>query len=177
MRELSRESGALLAALNAQKDHEAAVAAKRRRLVQEANDRTRTLCAIKKQIQAAQAELKEKQAAAQELEAALATKHAVTQWSVDFLKTKKNRQAAMDRIARGRDLLTPAQKAEWTDFKTKWDEAMSAEHGGAWPETFAGWMQLVANDMAEGKRNSLSEFVYRESHRVLGGKTALAIPP
>ena len=53
---------------------------------------------------------------------------------------------------------------------------MSAEHGAAWPETFAGWMQLVANDMAEGKRNSLSEFVYRESHRVLDGRTAPAVP-
>ena len=53
---------------------------------------------------------------------------------------------------------------------------MSAEHGQAWPETFAGWMQLVANEMAEGKRTSLSHFVYRESHRVLGGRTALALP-
>ena len=176
MREYSRESDSLLAALNAQRDQEAAAAAKRRRLVQEANDRTRSLCTIKKQIREAQAELQKKQAAAQELEASVAAKHALTQWSVEEFKLKKNRAAALDRIARGRNTLAEAQKAEWPAFRSSWDEAMSAEHGAAWPETFAGWLQKVANDMAAGKQNSLSEFVYRESHRVLGGRTALALP-
>ena len=90
IREMSRESDSLLAALNARRDREAAVAAKRRRLVQEANERTRSLREIKQQIKDAQKELKQKQTAAQDLEAATAAKHAATQWSVEDFKAKKN---------------------------------------------------------------------------------------
>ena len=176
LRELAREGAEVLRALTAQRDHEAAVAAKRRRLALEANDNTKALHDIKKQIREADAALRAKKEAAVAVEAALANKHAVAQWKPEEFKVKKNRMAALDRLARGKGALSDEQRGEWAWFKTHWDEEMCKEHKEQWAFTFAGWLQRVANDAAKGNRPALSQFARKETVRTQGGQMALAVP-
>ena len=176
LRELAREDDDLLRALTAQRDHDAAVAAKRRRLATEANDRTKALHDIKKQIREAEVALRDKKEAAVAAEAALANKYALAQWNPEEFKVKKNRMAALDRLARGKGVLSDEQRGEWGWFKTKWDEEMCKEHKEQWAFTFAGWLQRVANDAASGNQSALSQFVHSETVRTLGGQMALVIP-
>ena len=176
LRELAREDDDLLRALTAQRDHEAAVAAKRRRLAKDANDRTKALHDLKKQIREAESALREKKEAAVAVEAALANKHALAQWKPEEFKVKKSRMAALDRLARGTGVLSDEQRGEWAWFKTHWDEAMCKEHKEQWPFTFPEWLQRVANDAASGDRSALSKFVHSETVRTLGGQMALVIP-
>ena len=84
--------------------------------------------------------------------------------------------AALDRLARGKGVLSDEQRAEWAWFKTNWDEEMGKEHKEEWPLTFAGWMQTVANDAAAGNRTALSQFMHSETVRTLGGQMALVVP-
>ena len=60
--------------------------------------------------------------------------------------------------------------------KNAWDDKMKEEHGDMWCAVFTGWIQQVSNDMVSGQQNALSEFMYRESHRVLAGAAALVLP-
>eukprot|EP00959_Pyramimonas_sp_CCMP1952_P278529 5823607-Pyramimonas_sp.AAC.1 len=64
LRELAREDNGILRALTAQRDHEAAVLANKRRLALEANDRTKALHDLKEQIREAEAALRAKKEAA-----------------------------------------------------------------------------------------------------------------
>lgn len=176
LRELAREDNEVLRALTAQRDHEAAVVAKKRRLALEANDRTKALHDLKKQIREAEAALRAKKEAAVAVETALANKHALAQWNPEEFKIKKNRMAALDRLARGKGVLSDEQRGEWAWFKTHWDEEMCKQHKEQWPLTFAGWLQKVANDAASGNRSALSQFVHSETVRTLGGQMALVIP-
>ena len=89
MRELSREDDGLLRALIAQRDHEAAVAAKRRRLAKEANDRTLALRDLKIQIRESEAALRASNEAAVAAEAALASKFALAQWNQRSSSSRK----------------------------------------------------------------------------------------
>ena len=162
--------------MTAQRDHEAAVAANKRRLALEANDRTKALHDIKNQVREADAALRAKKEPAVAVEAALANKHALAQWNPEEFKVKKNRMAALDRLARGKGILSDEQRGEWGWFKTNWDEQMCKEHKEQWPLTFAGWLQRVANDAASGHRSALSQFVHSETVRTLGGQMALVIP-
>ena len=84
--------------------------------------------------------------------------------------------AALDRLARGKGVLSDEQRAEWPWFKTNWDEGMGKEHKEDWPLTLAGWMQNVANDAAAGNRTALSQFMHRETVRTLGGQLAVVVP-
>mgnify|MGYP006874411166 FL=1 len=176
MRELAREDDGLLRALTAQRDHENAAAEKRRRLAKEANDRSLALRDLKRHTQEAEAALRASKEAAVAAEAASHAKFALAQWETGDFMVKKNRMAALGRPARCKGALSDEQRAEWARFKTHWDETMSNHHGEAWPVTFARWMQAVANDAALGNRAALSQFVYNETARTLGGQMALVIP-
>ena len=84
--------------------------------------------------------------------------------------------AALDRLARGKGVLSDEQRGEWAWFKTHWDEEMCKEHKEQWAFTFAGWLQRVADDAASGNQSALSQFVHSETVRTLGGQMALVIP-
>ena len=64
-------------------------------------------------------------------------------------------------------------KNDFTWWKDAWDEAMVAEHGANWANTFAGWMQTVLDSTSS---NAFSKFMYDESVRVLKDNKALAVP-
>ena len=63
--------------------------------------------------------------------------------------------------------LSVAQRAAWDYFKTEWDRVMAETHGARWAELFAEYIQNVYNELEEGNRNALSDFMHRETERVL----------
>ena len=178
MRELAREDEGLLQALTAQRAHEVAEQAKRRRQIAEANAMTATLRGIKKQIAAADVKRKAIMEKTQGVEAAVAAKHHLAQFSIDDLKKKTQRISALEKLKRLKGALSPQQVLEWEWFKNAWDEDMRKTHGGGWPERFAGWLQNVANEMASGDGEAFSKFVHNESLRLLdneNGEPQLAL--
>ena len=71
--------------------------------------------------------------------------------------------------------LSAEQKNDFQRWKHAWDEAMLSEHGDAWPEVFAGWIQKVQDDREGGALNAFSQFVHNETRRCLR-VAALRIP-
>ena len=167
MRELSREDEGLLEALNAQRAHEQAEQAKRRRQVEQANKMTATLRSIRKQIKTAEAQKKAVMDKAQGVEAAVAAKHMVHQFTVEDLKKKKNRLAALGHLKRLKGSLSPEQVLEYDWFVNAWDDAMKKKHGKEHPRFLAGWLQNVCNEMVKGDGAAFSRFVHDESRRLL----------
>ena len=167
MRELAREDEGLLQALNAQRAHEEAEQAKRRRQVEQANKMTAQLRSIRKQIKVAEAKKKAVMDKAQGVEAAVAAKHLVHQFTVEHLKRKKCRKDALGHLKRLKGSLSPQQVLEWDWFVDTWDEAMRNRHGNNYPGLFAGWLQNVCNEMAKGDGAAFSRFVHNESRRLL----------
>ena len=59
---------------------------------------------------------------------------------------------------------------------------MRGRRGQSYPGLFAGWLQNVSNEMAQGDGAAFSRFVHDESRRLLGrpehgsGPLALALP-
>ena len=92
--------------------------------------------------------------------------------------TKQHHDARMEVMGRLRRAaeLSPSQTADWEYFKTTWDHEMAAAMGEDWAETFAQNMQQVIIDLAAGKTNALSEFMHRETQRVLVTASALIVP-
>ena len=167
MRELAREDDGLLLALAAQRDHEAAQQAKRRRLVEEANAMTTTLRSIKKQIVTAEKKKKVAMDKVQGIEAAVAAKHLVHQFSIADLKKKTSRMAALLHLKKLKGAVSAQQLQEWDWFKDAWDDDMKKKHGKTYPEHFAGWLQHVSNEMAQGDGEAFSRFMHNESRRLL----------
>ena len=72
--------------------------------------------------------------------------------------------------------LTPEQTSQWEFFKTQWDSRMAATHGDEWAQLFAEMVQKVVNDLQEGRKEALSQFMHNETRRVLGDAHALILP-
>ena len=53
---------------------------------------------------------------------------------------------------------------------------MSEEHGDAWPNVLAGWVQTVLNDFDGGISNAFSVFVRNETIRNFSETLALRVP-
>ena len=53
---------------------------------------------------------------------------------------------------------------------------MAEAHGENWAQLFAELIQKVLNDLADGRRNALSEFMHNETRRVLVDVPALVVP-
>ena len=182
IRELSRDDGGVLAALA---DHnKAAVAAERlhRRQVADLNASTTNLKEVKRKIEEASAELKKKQRALADTDATWSTRSALRNMSLAELgrgvpraKAKANRASVLDRVSRLGSGLSPAQKNVWLWFKENWDARMFEEHKDEWPQTFAGWMQRVLQDM-DNDPAAFSQFVHKETLRCFGGELALQVP-
>ena len=72
--------------------------------------------------------------------------------------------------------LSPEQTSQWEFFKTEWDSRMAATHGEDWAQLFAEMVQKVVNDLQEGRKDALSQFMHNETRRVLGDAPALILP-
>ena len=138
MRELAREDDGLLLALAAQRDHDAAQQAKRRRLVEEANAMTTTLRSIKKQIVTAEKKKKVAMDKVQGIEAAVAAKHLVHQFSIADLKKKTSRMAALLHLKKLKGAVSAQQLQEWDWFKDAWDDDMKKNTARLIPSTSRG---------------------------------------
>ena len=73
-------------------------------------------------------------------------------------------------------MLSPQQTADWEYFKTTWDKAMATATDEDWAQMFAQIVQNIMNELTAGTTNALSEFMHRETRRVLGNIPALMVP-
>ena len=87
----------------------------------------------------------------------------------------KARLEVLQRVRKAAEL-SPEQTGQWDYVKTVWDQKMAEAHGENWAQLFAELIQKVLNDLADGRRNALSEFMHNETKRVLAGVPALVVP-
>ena len=71
----------------------------------------------------------------------------------------------LERLRRAAEL-SAAQTSLWDCFKNSWDKEMAEIHGENWAELFAQQVQNVINELAAGRSDALSVFMYNESRRV-----------
>ena len=88
------------------------------------------------------------------------------------LHVHKTRMEVMERLRRVA-ALSPQQTADWEYFKTTWDKTMATATEEDWAEMFAEIVQNIVNELTVGTTNALSEFMHRETQRVLGKIPAL----
>ena len=189
LRQRTAEDPDLMRALAHKMDMEAAEAAKRKKLLDDAN--AKTLCAkkLRKQIHDAKTQLQSTKQALVDAEAILEAKHAARSFTIEDLggggrsgggrscgHAKKMRLELLDRLARIGQGLSGAQRNDFNWFKNAWDLKMSEEHGDAWPSVLAGWVQQILVDFEGGKRNAFSVFVRNETIRNFSTTLALHVP-
>ena len=83
----------------------------------------------------------------------------------------------LDRLlAQSRDALTPQQKNDWQWFKREWDAKMGAEYNKTWGSRFAGIVQHLLSELADGKTSAVADFMHNETVRVLSSVPVLKLP-
>ena len=90
---------------------------------------------------------------------------------------RKARFEVLDRLARLGAGLSPEQGNDWAWFKSAWDSKMSQEHKVDWGGIFAGWVQRIVDDVAEGADNAFSLFMRNETRRCLHDTPVFVLPP
>ena len=90
-------------------------------------------------------------------------------------QNQKARLEALDRV-RSSAQLSPEQSNDWESFRADWDKAMAEIHGEDWAEQFAQILQHVLDELEKGTTNALSDFMFRETKRVLGDVRTLRVP-
>ena len=85
---------------------------------------------------------------------------------------QKARLEVLQRLRRAADV-SPEQTSQWEYFKTIWDVEMSEALGADWAELFEEMVQLVLNDLAGGRSNTLSVFMHNETERVFCRKSCI----
>lgn len=121
----------------------------------------------------------------QEVEAVVTANDAIIICSVIMLgKGKKKGGGAQFQKARFGVLgrvrlvgeLSPNQRNDWEYSKTSWDGEMTEGFGEDWTEVCSEITQNVLEELMAGKRNALSDFMRRETQRVLARILALVVP-
>ena len=79
---------------------------------------------------------------------------------------RRNRKDILHRVAQ-RGQFTAQQRNDWAWFAKEWDNAQAEEHGPERGEKFAGVMQALLNDLAEGATGAVGVFMANETRRVL----------
>ena len=184
MRQRTSENSDLLRALARNMDMEAAEAATRKRLVDEANAQTLSSRKLHKQIHDANAKLRATKQAIVDAETILAAKHAARTFTIDDLggsgrsggHAKKQRLELLYRLARIGQGLSAPQRNDFAWFKNAWDAKMSEDHGDAWPHVLGGWVQKILIDFEAGTSNAFSVFVRAETVRNFSETLALQVP-
>ena len=140
---------------------------------------------VKRELHVATQKLKKIRKEQKEAEAVVTAMELMRVYSLDELgQGKKNGGAQYHQKARLQVLqalrkaadLTPLQTSHWEFFKTQWDSKMAATHGEEWAQLFAEMVQKVVNDLQEGRKEALSQFMHNETRRVLGDAHALVLP-
>ena len=140
---------------------------------------------VSRELAEAKARLQKMRKEIRDAEAVVAARQQIKAYSLQALgKGKRNgggeqhhkaRMEVLERLRRTAEL-APEQTGGWDFFKSQWDRTMADVMGEDWAETFAQIMQNIINDLSEGKTNALSEFVHRETKRVLTTAPALVVP-
>ena len=72
--------------------------------------------------------------------------------------------------------LSDEQSNDWEFFARAWDSQLSAASCKEWGKIFAETMQGVLDKLLNGEYTALSDFMERETQRVLGQLRVLAVP-
>ena len=78
----------------------------------------------------------------------------------------KRRMQVLNRL-RQNAALSLEQQNDWEYFTTSWDKEMAEALEGDWPQLFAEIVQQILDDLMAGNRIALSEFMHRETERIL----------
>ena len=161
---------------------------KRRKLQEEYNRairQTKEKHALEKKVSACKSNFSKLSAELKRVEAVVTAMTSQKAYSPEMLgqgrgngglkEHKQNRYDVLERLRRVGGL-TEAQKGQWDFFKGEWDAAQASEYGAEWGLKFAQNMQGVLEDMLHGESHAFSEFVKKETDRVLGVKGALVAP-
>ena len=140
---------------------------------------------VRRELAEVTARLKKTRQLNREAEAVVAARAQIKAYSLEMLgKGKKNaggqqyhktRMEVMERLRRVATL-TPQQTADWQYFKTEWDKEYANIMDEHWPEMFAEIVQDIVNKLTAGTTNALSEFMHRETQRILNTTPALMVP-
>ena len=151
-------------------------------------DKKRTLTAAKiyEESKATNERLKKRKQELAHLEDVVEAKHAIKTFSLDDLgkgrsrggaaAARKRRLHVLDRLARLGQGLSPAQRNDFSWWKDAWDATTRQQHGGDWPEVFAGWVQRLLEENEAGAGNAFSLFVHAETRRCFDGVPGLRVP-
>ena len=88
---------------------------------------------------------------------------------------QKARQEALNRV-RSCARLSPEQQNDWKFFAATWDSRMAEAHSEDWGGLFAEILQNILDTLEEGHLEALSEFMHKESTRILGQVETLRVP-
>ena len=72
--------------------------------------------------------------------------------------------------------LSDEQTNDWEFFARNWDARQAHALCTEWGVIFAETMQGVLEKLLGGERTALSDFMHRETQRVLGQVSVLAVP-
>ena len=171
--------------MRASAEAEEAIAQQRRLEFKEMCSQKRAKAEAHKDLLQVEAKLKKARKEVREAEAVVAAREAMKSFSTAMLgqgkkkgggeKHQKARQAVMNRV-RAIAEISQDQKNDWHYFMSTWDRKMADAHGEEWAQQFAEIMQNLLNEMDAGNATAFSEFMRRESERILGGIPTLTIP-
>ncbi len=68
------------------------------------------------------------------------------------------------------------QRSDWEYFTKTWDQNMAQALQYDWAEIFCEKVQGVLDELMAGNRGALSQFMHRETQRVLGSVPVLRVP-
>ena len=88
---------------------------------------------------------------------------------------REKRFEVLERIRANSDL-SAEQRNDWGYFKTQWDKEMASIHSEDWAQIFSEYIQHILDEMHRGRSCALSDFMHRETKRVLGSVPTLVIP-
>ncbi len=91
---------------------------------------------------------------------------------------KEFQKARADVLERLRSIaaLSIEQNNDWEYFVTSWDREMAHGQGENWGRVFAEIVMKLRNDLEAGNTNALSDFMYKETKRVLAHVPNLVLP-
>ena len=182
---LSLEDAAVHTELRAALVDQEAAARRARLAFKEQVSREKEKARVKRELQEATQKLKKIRKEQREAEAVVAAMEQMRVYSLDMLGQgnkkggtqahQKARMQVLQTLRKAADL-SPEQTSIWEYFKTEWDSRMAAIHGEDWAQLFAEMVQKVVNDLQEGRKEALSQFMHNETRRVLGDAPALVLP-
>ena len=184
-RERTRGDAAVAAEMRATLEKEEAHQKQKRAEFQESMQQQREKKRAERELKETQAQLKKARREIREASAVVTASQAIKSYSLSALgqgkkkgggmQFQKTRSEALERV-RSVAQLSPQQRNDWENFKAEWDKAMAEIHGEGWAELFAQILQNVIDELENGTTTALSDFMYRETKRVLGHVPALVVP-